>query len=92
MLTFRANPAHLQDALEQSRYTTPITTPIQHQLVSLISAKPDISQQELAVALGLTRDGIRYHLNKMKRSGSIRHVGPVRGGHWQVLTPAQERP
>lgn len=66
--------------------TTPITTPIaaQHQLVSLILASPKISQQELAVALGLTRDGIRYHLNKMKHTGAIRHVGPARGGRWEV--------
>jgi len=46
---------------------------------------PNISQQELAAALGLTRDGIRYHLNKMKRAGVIRHVGPARGGRWEVV-------
>jgi ATP-dependent DNA helicase RecG len=86
MLTFRADPAHLQSVLEQSD-TTPITTPVtaQNQLVSLILANPDISQQELALALGLTRDGVKYHLNRMKRAGVIRHVGPVRGGRWEVV-------
>lgn len=96
MLTFRADPAHLQAAaLDQGRgttpitaqETTPITTPIsmQSQLVSLISENPDISQQDLAVALGLTREGIRYHLNKMKRAGTLRHVGPARGGRWELV-------
>jgi ATP-dependent DNA helicase RecG len=74
--------------------TTPITTPIaasttpitpRHQIMSLISENPDISQQELADTVGLTRDGIRYHLNKMKRAGEIRHVGPARGGRWEVV-------
>lgn len=95
MLSFRADPAHLQAAaLEPTRGTTPIPTPIptpittpiavQRQLLSLIFANPEISQQELAVALGLTRDGIKYHLNRMKRAGTIRHVGPARGGRWEV--------
>jgi ATP-dependent DNA helicase RecG len=65
--------------------TTPMTTPIERRLVELILANPGISQQELAVELGLTRDGIRYHLKKMSRAGSIRHVGPPRGGRWEVL-------
>ncbi|HEY2737014.1 MAG TPA: ATP-binding protein, partial [Thermoanaerobaculia bacterium] len=98
LLTFRANPAHLQTALEQGEITTPIagpttpittpmTTPIspRHHLASLILESPEVSQQELADALGLTRDGIRYHLNKMKRAGVIRHVGPARGGRWEVV-------
>lgn len=71
--------------------TTPITIPItipittRDQLVSLIKARPDISQKELAEALGLTRGGIKYHLTRMKRDGVLRHVGPARGGSWEVL-------
>jgi ATP-dependent DNA helicase RecG len=85
MLTFRANPAHMQTvASEQGALTTPITTPITTRLMALLLANPGISQQELAVALGLTRDGIKYHLDKMKRDGVIRHVGPARGGRWEV--------
>jgi len=87
MLTFQANPTHMRaDVLDQGS-TTPIATPIttQDKLVSLILAKPEISQQELAEALGLTRGGIKYHLNKMKLDGVLRHVGPARGGSWEVL-------
>ncbi len=74
MLTFHTNPDHLPGATRKiGRATTLITTPIttRNQLVSLILAKPDISHKELAKALGLTRDGIKYHLNKMKRTGVI---------------------
>lgn len=114
MLTFRANPEHVQAAKEQATaqetgetaqetasiavFTTPITTPIaasttpmttpispQIQMVALILENPYISQQELAVAVGLTRGGIKYHLNNMKRAGKIRHVGAARGGRWEVL-------
>ena len=58
---------------------------LQDQLVSLILANPNISQQEMALALELTRDGVKYHLNRMKSAGVIRHVGPVRGGRWEVV-------
>jgi ATP-dependent DNA helicase RecG len=93
MLTFQANPAHLPAAASEhggrgaTRETTPIATPITtpNQLVSMILAKPEISQKELAEALGLTRDGIKYHLTKMKRNAVVRHVGPARGGRWEVL-------
>lgn len=91
MLMFQANPAHMRtDFLDQGS-TTPITisitTPIttRDKLISLILAKPEISQQELAEALGLTRGGVKYHLNRMKRDGVLQHVGPARGGSCEVL-------
>ena len=88
MLTFKANPAHLAAT---SAYpiveTTPITTPSPDtvHLLSLISANPGISQAELAGALGLSRDGIKYHINKLKKAGTLRHTGPARGGRWEIL-------
>jgi ATP-dependent DNA helicase RecG len=92
MLTFHANPDHISAAgsfngVGTTPNATPITTPItpQQQLRALIQAKPEISQKELASALGLTRDGIKYHLNRMKQDGVIRHTGPARGGRWEIL-------
>lgn len=91
MLTFQANFAHLQAAASERGGATPVTTPIttpittQDQLVALIQAKPGITQKDLGKVLGLTRDGIKYHLSKMKQAGKIRHVGPMRGGRWEVL-------
>jgi ATP-dependent DNA helicase RecG len=96
MLTFRANLAHLQQVAESGQTTpittpittsiaTPIATPITNRLLSLIRAHPESSQKELAETVGLTRHGIKYHLNKLKSAGLIRHVGPTRGGRWEVL-------
>ncbi|WP_242492547.1 winged helix-turn-helix transcriptional regulator [Methanolobus psychrotolerans] len=91
MLTFQANPAHMRTTVLDQDRTTPITTPnttpitTRDKIASLIRAKPDISQQELAEAIGMTRGGIKYHLNKMKQDGMLRHVGPARGGSWEVL-------
>jgi len=84
MLTFMGNPTHMHADVTDQGSTTPITTPIttRDKIVSLIREKTDISQQELAEALEMTCGGIKYHINKMKQDGVLRHVGPARGGSW----------
>jgi ATP-dependent DNA helicase RecG len=39
----------------------------------------------MAARIGISSDGIKYHLEKMKPDGRIRHVGPTKGGHWEIL-------
>ncbi|HBL28871.1 MAG TPA: transcriptional regulator, partial [Acidobacteria bacterium] len=76
-----------QETAQEAAGTTqePTLIATQQRLAELIAANPEISQQTLAVALGLTREGVKYHLNKLKRAGVLRHIGPPRGGRWEVL-------
>lgn len=30
-------------------------------------------------------EGIKYHLNKLRAEGVVRHVGPTKSGRWEVL-------
>jgi ATP-dependent DNA helicase RecG len=46
---------------------------------------PAITREQLAEAIGVTADGIRYHLRKLKQDNIIRRVGPDKGGFWEVL-------
>lgn len=55
------------------------------EIISLIQEKPKITRKELANKIGLTQDGIKYNLNKLKKEGKIRRVGSTKGGHWEVL-------
>lgn len=54
-------------------------------LLALIRQQPDITAPTLAAALGIGVDGVKYHLNQLRRSGKLRRVGPTKGGHWQVI-------
>lgn len=45
---------------------------------------------QLAALTGLTADGVKYHLNKLLAAGRLRHVGPTKGGHWEVLEGEKE--
>ena len=67
--------------------TTPITTPITtpKAIMELIRGDSRMSAAQMAQSLGLTRDGIRYHLDRMKAEGVIRFVGSTRNGHWELV-------
>ena len=74
----------------QGKTTTPITTPIAtpnttpKAILELIRENSKVSAAEMAKSLGLTRDGIRYHLRRMKAEGVIHFVGTARIGHWEI--------
>lgn len=114
LLSFRANPAHLQAALEQGETaqetaqenqrttqetapTTPNTTQesnrtgqetaqeSKERILALLRSHPSITRRELASMLGLSDSGIKYHLEKMKAAGVIRHVGATKSGYWEVM-------
>ena len=57
----------------------------QEKILNLLTLYPSMTRNELAAHIGLTPDGIKYHLTKMKATGLIRRVGPTRSGHWEVL-------
>jgi len=44
----------------------------------------------MAARIGVSTDGIKYHLNKLKSASVIRHVGPTKAGHWEVLKDGPE--
>ncbi|WP_419162886.1 winged helix-turn-helix domain-containing protein [Candidatus Palauibacter sp.] len=46
-----------------------------------------MTRKQLAERVGLTLDGIKYHMRRLKASGAIVRVGSSRAGHWQVLEP-----
>ena len=39
----------------------------------------------LAERVGLTPNGVKYHLTRLREAGVIRHVGPTKAGRWEVL-------
>ena len=62
--------------------TTQETT--QEKLISLIKENPNITQEQLAVKLGLTRDGISYNIKKLREQGKIERKGSTKSGTWIV--------
>ena len=59
--------------------------------MGLIRHNPEITRRELAIELGITDSGVKYHLKKMQAQGLIRRVGPDKGGHWEVIRRDERR-
>lgn len=69
--------------LDATQETTQETT--QEKILRLIRETPTVTRRELALIIGLTEDGIKYHLVKLKKEGVLQHVGSTKSGHWEVL-------
>lgn len=66
-------------ALENS---TPRST--RDKIIEEIRNNPKITRNELAVILGITADGVKYHLQKMTAEGILVRHGSARGGCWEI--------
>jgi ATP-dependent DNA helicase RecG len=63
--------------------TTQETT--QEKILALLASEPSITRRALANRIGLTPDGIKYHLVKLTSAGLIRHIGPIKAAQWEIL-------
>ena len=86
-LTRKAQQASVQDTTQKttqkkSRLTTQKT---RARILSLMQENPAITREQLAEAIGVTAEGIRYHLRKLKQDDAIKRIGPDKGGFWEVL-------
>jgi ATP-dependent DNA helicase RecG len=59
-------------------------------LIRMLRQQPRLSAPDLAQATGLSLDGVKYHLNQLKRLGKLRRHGPTKGGYWEVIDEANE--
>ena len=75
------------DATQETDGTTQeVEGTAQERILALLKAEPGITRRRLAERLGITPDGVKYHLDKLRTAGVIRHVGATKAGRWEVLT------
>lgn len=80
-MKFRAyvRAVFFRDTTQENENTT------QELLLALIRKTPAITREELAEFIGLSPDGVKYHLDKLRKEGIIEHRGPTKRGHWIIL-------
>lgn len=78
-----------QDTTQKKQGTTQKTTQkrqdITQKILEEIKKNPSISRDELAEKCGLTSDGIKYNIRKLREKGIIKRIGPDKGGHWEII-------
>ena len=56
----------------------------QEKIIAVIKESPNITQEQLAVKLGLTRDGVSYNIKKLREQGKIKRIGSTKSGTWII--------
>ena len=54
-------------------------------ILELLRERPKITIAELIEETGLSRNGVKWNIDKLKAEGLVRRVGPSKGGHWEVV-------
>ena len=63
--------------------TTQKTT---QKILELLKENSALSRSELTDMIGnITEDGVKYNLDKLKKEGKIKRIGPDKGGSWEVV-------
>ena len=53
-------------------------------ILEAIARNPSITRAELAEVVGISPDGVKYHLQKLAKSGRLKRVGSARRGEWVI--------
>ena len=51
----------------------------------MIEEKPEVTQKELAEIIGISINGVKYHIQKMSKQGTIKHEGATKSGKWVII-------
>lgn len=58
---------------------------VRNQIIKEIKNNTNITKEELAIKIGITKDGIKYHIKKLSDEGVINYIGTSRNGYWKIL-------
>ena len=74
----------------QTPVKTPVETPVKtpELILQHLRAKPDMTLVEVAAAIGKSVSAVERASAKLVKQGKIKHVGPQKGGHWEVIDEA----
>ena len=70
---------------ENSGSTQETSKSTQEMILDEIRTHPFTTRQQLAKVIGITPDGIKKQLEKLRKANIIKHVGPTKGGHWEII-------
>jgi ATP-dependent DNA helicase RecG len=62
-----------------------ILTGLESKILEAIAKQPGASRIWLAKSFGIGADTVKEYIERLKKKGMLRRVGPDRGGHWEVV-------
>ena len=77
--------SYLESKKESEKLGENRTQKTTQKIIEAITKKSDITQKELATIIGITEDGVKYHITRLRKQGLLKRIGPDKGGYWEVL-------
>ena len=64
---------------------------IQCEIIEKLKENPAYSRRELAIVIeNASLGGVISALSRLQKLGIIRHIGPDKGGHWEIVSPSSD--
>ena len=54
-------------------------------ILQLIKENSNITIPEIAKSTGLTVGGVEWNIRELKKKRLLKHIGPTKGGHWEII-------
>ena len=61
------------------------TLSTQERVLQELRRNPKITRQELSKIVGISADGVKYHLQKLSKAGVVKRTGTTRNGVWEII-------
>ena len=91
MITFHANPAHIEAAGSQTAGQGKTSVKTSVKILQLLEANPNLTLADVAEEVGRSLRAIELASSKLVKEGKLRYVGPQKGGHWEVVKKDGEK-
>ena len=84
--SFDEHPENIQKTSRKHPKENDASQSLADRIAAFLRANPSASRRELVEELeGATEGSVNYQMNKLKRLGKLRRIGPDRGGRWVVV-------
>ncbi len=60
-------------------------------ILDLIRQNPSISAAEIAMCIGISSRGVEKQIEKLRKVGILKRVGPDFGGYWQIISSEEQK-
>ena len=80
---YKENPFEYKKETTQENFVTLNET--QQNIIKSIKNNPAITQKEIAKQLNITRDGVKYNMNILRKLNIIKREGSTKNGIWKIL-------
>ena len=60
-------------------------------ILSIIEKNSKVTQDELTKLTGLTRRGVEWNIDQLKKQGILKRIGPDKGGYWEIIEKEESK-